>query len=403
MVLKMIYDAKFFDQVFERRGHDATKWDYPLFVKDNKDIVPMWVADMDFRTPDCIVDAMAKRLEHHAFGYFKIPQAYFDGIAKWQKERYGVDGVTADQVDYQNGVLGGVATALQAFTAPGEPILIHSPTYIGFTGTITNNGRKIVHSELYRDEEGVWRMDYEDMDKKIKENHIHVCIFCNPHNPCGRVWTREEIAKAMEVYKNNNCIVISDEIWADLVMNGNVQTPTQEVSEDAKMRTIALYAPSKTFNLAGLVGSYHVIFNKYLRERMDKVASLSHYNSINVMSMHALVGAYSETGREWVDELLEVLSSNVNYAYDYICKNFKGVKLAKPEGTYMLYLDCEEWCKEHNMSMDDLLKAGVAVGVIWQDGRPFNRPFAIRVNLAVPHSRVIDAMDRLDKYVFNAK
>ena len=121
------------------------------------------------------------------------------------------------------------------------------------------------------------------------------------------------------------------------------------------------------------------------------------------MSMHALVGAYSETGREWVDELLEVLSSNVNYAYDYICKNFKGVKLAKPEGTYMLYLDCEEWCKEHNMSMDDLLKAGVAVGVIWQDGRPFNRPFAIRVNLAVPHSRVIDAMDRLDKYVFNAK
>ena len=186
-------------------------------------------------------------------------------------------------------------------------------------------------------------------------------------------------------------------------MNGNVQTPTQEISEDAKMRTSALYAPSKTFNLAGLVGSYHVIFNKYLRERMDKVASLSHYNSINVMSLHALVGAYSETGREWVDELLEVLSSNVNYAYDYICKNFKGVKLAKPEGTYMLYLDCEEWCKEHNMSMDDLLKAGVAVGVIWQDGRPFNRPFAIRVNLAGPHSRVIDAMDRLDKYVFNAK
>ncbi len=116
----MIYDAKFFDQVFERRGHDATKWDYPLFVKDNKDIVPMWVADMDFRTPDCIVDAMAKRLEHHAFGYFKIPQAYFDGIAKWQKERYGVDGVTADQIDYQNGVLGGVSSFVEAYSLPGS-------------------------------------------------------------------------------------------------------------------------------------------------------------------------------------------------------------------------------------------------------------------------------------------
>ena len=160
-------------------------------------------------------------------------------------------------------------------------------------------------------------------------------------------------------------------------MNGNVQTPTQEVSEDAKMRTIAMYAPSKTFNLAGLVGSYHVIFNKYLRERMDKVASLSHYNSINVMSMHALVGAYSETGREWVDELLEVLSSNVNYAYDYICKNFKGVKLAKPEGTYMLYLDCEEWCKEHNMSMDDLLKA---IGGVLDNG-------ARRVTIHLPYDK----------------
>ena len=395
-----------FESIIDRTGKDSSAANViPIpgaTVKEGFSKIPMWVADMNFATAPTIPEAMIKRAEHPLYGYFPISDEYYDAIIKWHADRHHAT-VTKEAIGYENGVLGGVATALQAFTAPGEPILIHSPTYIGFTGTITNNGRKIVHSELYRDEEGVWRMDYEDMDKKIKENHIHVCIFCNPHNPCGRVWTREEIEKAMEVYKNNNCIVISDEIWADLVMNGNVQTPTQEISEDAKMRTIALYAPSKTFNLAGLVGSYHVIFNKYLRERMDKVASLSHYNSINVMSMHALVRAYRETGREWVAELLEVLSSNVNYAYGYICKNFKGVKLAKPEGTYMLYLDCEEWCKEHNMSMDDLLKAGVAVGVIWQDGRPFNRPFAIRVNLAVPHSRVIDAMDRLDKYVFNAK
>ena len=401
MVLKMIYDAKFFDQVFERRGHDATKWDYPLFVKDNKDIVPMWVADMDFRTPDCIVDAMAKRLEHHAFGYFKIPQAYFDGIAKWQKERYGVDGVTADQIDYQNGVLGGVSSFVEAYSLPGDWILLNDTCYTGFQSTIANRGRNIVYSPVKETADG-WALDIEDMEKKIIEKKPPIMIFCNPHNPTGHVWSKEEMIAVVELCDKYGMLICSDEIWADFQTGGHKHVPLHTCCPRAKEIVFSMYAPSKTFNLAGLVGSYHVIFNKYLRERMDKVASLSHYNSINVMSMHALVGAYSETGREWVDELLEVLSSNVNYAYDYICKNFKGVKLAKPEGTYMLYLDCEEWCKEHNMSMDDLLKAGVAVGVIWHDGRPFNRPFAIRVNLAVPHSRVIDAMDRLDKYVFNA-
>lgn len=402
MVLKMIYDAKFFDQVFERRGNDATKWDYPLFVKDNKDIVPMWVADMDFMTPDCIVNAMAKRLEHHAFGYFKIPQAYFDGIAKWQKERYGVDGVTADQVDYQNGVLGGVSSFVEAYSLPGDWILLNDTCYTGFQSTIANRGRNIVYSPVKETADG-WALDIEDMEKKIIEKKPPIMIFCNPHNPTGHVWSKEEMIAVVELCDKYGMLICSDEIWADFQTGGHKHVPLHTCCPRAKDIVFSMYAPSKTFNLAGLVGSYHVIFNKYLRERMDKVASLSHYNSINVMSMHALVGAYSETGREWVDELLEVLSSNVNYAYDYICKNFKGVKLAKPEGTYMLYLDCEEWCKEHNMSMDDLLKAGVAVGVIWQDGRPFNRPFAIRVNLAVPHSRVIDAMDRLDKYVFNAK
>lgn len=385
MVLKMIYDAKFFDEVFERRGHDATKWDYPLFVKDNKDIVPMWVADMDFRTPDCIVDAMAKRLEHHAFGYFKIPQAYFDGIAKWQKERYGVDGVTADQVDYQNGVLGGVSSFVEAYSLPGDWILLNDTCYTGFQSTIANRGRNIVYSPVKETADG-WALDIEDMEKKIIEKKPPIMIFCNPHNPTGHVWSKEEMIAVVELCDKYGMLICSDEIWADFQTGGHKHVPLHTCCPRAKEIVFSMYAPSKTFNLAGLVGSYHVIFNKYLRERMDKVASLSHYNSINVMSMHALVGAYSETGREWVDELLEVLSSNVNYAYDYICKNFKGVKLAKPEGTYMLYLDCEEWCKEHNMSMDDLLKAGVAVGVIWQDGRPstVHSPFVLTWQFRTP-------------------
>ena len=162
-----------------------------------------------------------------------------------------------------------------------------------------------------------------------------------------------------------------------------------------------MYAPSKTFNLAGLIGSYHIIYNKYLRDRVKKQSELSHYNSMNVLSMYALIGAYKPEGYEWTDELRTVITKNVNYAYDFITRNFKGVKLARPEGTYMLYLDCGEWCREHGMTMDELIKAGIAVGVVWQDGRPFNNPSAIRMNLAVPYSLVVEAFDRLDKHVFN--
>ena len=298
-------------------------------------------------------------------------------------------------------MLGCLASAAQAFTAPGEAVLLHSPTYIGFTRVLEANGRKIIHSPLVQDEHGVWRMDYEDMDRKIKENNIHFCVFCSPHNPCGRVWKKEEIQRAMEIYKDNQCIVVSDEIWSDIILDGHKHIPTQSVSEDAKNRTIAVYAPSKTFNLAGLIGSYHIIYNKYLRDRVIKQSELSHYNSMNVLSMYALIGAYKTEGYEWTDELRTVITKNVNYAYDFITRNFKGVKLAKPEGTYMLYLDCGEWCREHGMTMDELIKAGIAVGVVWQDGRPFNNPSAIRMNLAVPYSLVVEAFDRLDKHVFN--
>lgn len=396
-----------FESIIDRRGKDAIAVDaIPIpgaTVKEGYSRIPMWVADMNYATAPSIPAAIHKRVDHPLYGYFPVPKEYFDSIIKWQADRNDVTGLTAEHIGYENGVLGGVAAAMQAFTAPGEAVLLHSPTYIGFTGTFVNNGRKIVHSDLYQDEQGVWRMNYEDMDKKIKENNIHFAVFCSPHNPSGRVWTKEEISKAMEVYKNNDVIVVSDEIWSDLILKGHKHIPTQSVSEDAKMRTIGVYAPSKTFNLAGLIGSYHIIYSKYLRDRVRKQASLSHYNTANVLSVHALIGAYEQTGAEWVEELNEVLGSNVDYAYDFIKKNFKGVELAKPEGTYLLYLDCEKWVKEHNMTMDDLLKAGVAVGVIWQDGRPFHRPYAIRINLAVPHSMVVDAMDRLDKHVFNAK
>ena len=394
-----------FTSILDRKGHDALALDIipipDVEVAEGFSVIPMWVADMNFPTLPTILEEIRERLKHPHFGYFLLSDEYFDSIIGWHKDRFGVEGLSKEFIGYENGVLGCVSSALQAFTAPGEAVLLHSPTYIGFTGTMNNIGRKIVHSELIRDEQGIWRMNYDDMEQKIVENHIHCAIFCSPHNPTGRVWEREELEKALDIYRRHDCVVICDEIWSDIVLPGSKHIPLQSISEDAKNRTIAVYAPTKTFNLAGLVGSYHIIYNSYLRDRVKKVSDMSHYNMTNVLSVHALIGAYKREGREWVDELCRVLGRNVDYAYDYITHKFKGVSLSKPQGTYMLYMDCEEWCHEHGKTLDELLKSGVRVGVIWQDGRPFNRPYAVRMNLAVPHARVVDAMDRLDKYVFN--
>ena len=397
----MKYD---FTTIMDRVGKDSIAVDMIPYkdveIKEGFSRLPRWVADMNCATAPTITAAIIERTKHPAFGYFSLRDEYYQAIIDWQKERNGVEGLTKDAIGYENGVLGCVISTLNAFCSAGDKVLVHAPTYIGFTMSLENNGYDIVHSELKRDEQGVWRMDYEDMDRKLKENKIHAAIFCSPHNPTGRVWERWEIEKAMEIYKANDCIVISDEIWSDILLNGHKHTPTQSVSEDAAQRTVAVYAPSKTFNLAGLVGSYHIIYNSYIRDRVEKQSSLSHYNECNVLSMHALMGAYRKEGSQWVDELCETLSKNVNYAYDCICKKIPGVSLAKPEGTYMLYLDCEEWCKKHDKSLDDLLRAGYEVGVIWQDGRPFHRPYAIRMNLALPYSQVVEAFERLTRYVF---
>ena len=402
----MKYD---FTSILDRRGKDAIAVEmvgmpgspYPA-PREGFDVIPMWVADMNFPVVPTIQEAMIQRAKHPTFGYFMPTQEYFDAVIKWQETHNDVTGLTRDHIGYENGVLGGVASALNVLCSKGDKVLVHAPTYVGFTGTLTNNGYDIVHSQLVQDENGVWRMDFEDMEKKIVEQKIHAAIFCSPHNPTGRVWERWEVEKAMELFKKYDVMVVSDEIWSDIIRVGCKHVPTQSVSEDAKQRTVALYAPSKTFNLAGLVGSYHIIYNKWLKDRIDKESSLSHYNSMNVMSMHALIGAYKPEGYEWVEELNQVITGNVDYACDYIEKHFEGVSVSKPEGTYMLFIDCAKWCEAHGKDVGEVLAAGWDVGVVWQDGRAFHGKTHIRMNLALPLSRVQEAFRRLDKYVFNA-
>ena len=400
----MKYD---FTSILDRNGKDAIAVEHiPIpgaQVKEGFDRIPMWVADMNFPTAPTVVEAMMERVQHPAYGYFDPSEEYYASIIRWQEKRNGVTGLEPEHIGYENGVLGGVISALNVMCSKGDNVLLHSPTYIGFTMSLENNGYHIVHSPLIKDENGVWRMDFEDMEKKIVKNRIHAAVFCSPHNPCGRVWERWEIEKAMELYKKYDVFVISDEIWSDLILEGHKHIPTQSVSEDARNRTVAMYAPSKTFNLAGLVGSYHIIYNTWLRERVLKESSLSHYNAMNVLSMHALVGAYKPEGYKWLDELRQVLTGNVEFACRYIQDHFEGIEVSKPEGTYMLFLDCTKWCEKHGKTIDELQRAGVEVGVIWQDGRPFHGPCHIRMNLALPFSRVQEAFERLDRYVFHAK
>ena len=394
-----------FTTIYDRRGKDAMAVDavekIPTFQpNEGFDAIPMWVADMNFATAPSVNAEIAKRIEHPLYGYYMTPDEYYDAIIRWHETRNGVTGLEKEHIGYENGVLGGLMSALNAVCARGDKVLVHAPTYIGFTGSIENAGYHIVTSDLKQDRYGIWRMDFFDMEMKIKKNDIRAVVFCSPHNPTGRVWEREELEQFMDMAQRLNVAVISDEIWSDLTLRGYKHIPLQSVSEDARNRTIALYAPSKTFNLAGLIGSYHIIYNEALHKRVKKEASTCHYNSMNVLSMHALIGAYSDEGAQWVDELREVLTANVKYACKFIRKNFKGVNVQQPEGTYMLFLDCEGYCKRSGRSLDEVKKAGYEVGVVWQDGRPFHGPHHIRMNLALPTARVEEAMQRLKDYVF---
>ena len=402
----MKYD---FTSVLDRKGRDAVALDAlgasafaPGAPREGFDAIPMWVADMNFPTVPTVPETIRQRVEHPAYGYFRPRDEYYQAIIRWQERRHGVAGLKKRHVGYENGVLGGVVSALRVLCSRGDNVLIHSPTYVGFTGALESNGFHLVHSPLYLDGDGVWRMDFEDMDRKIAENHIHAAVFCSPHNPCGRVWERQELETAMELFRRHDVYVISDEIWSDIVLPGFRHVPLQSVSEDARQRTVAFYAPSKTFNLAGLTGAYHIVYNDWLRDRLKKESALSHYNEMNLLSMYALIGAYRDEGAEWLDELNQVLADNVDFACQYIRKRFDGVEVSRPQGTYMLFADCSGWCAAHGKTLRELEEALWDVGAAVQDGAMFHGPCHVRINLALPRSRVEEAFRRMDEYVFNA-
>lgn len=397
-----------FTSIIDRVGHDATavesvgikRWgNEPDAPKEGFDFIPMWVADMNFATCPAVTEAIIERTKHPLFGYYMTRPEYYEKIIDWQTRRHGHKGLKAEYVGYENGVHGFITSAVNVLSRPGDRILIHRPTYVGFAMDIEYQGRVPVYTDLVKDENGVYRMDYEDMDRKLRENNVHLAIFCSPHNPAGRVWERWELEKAMEVFERNECFVISDEIWADITYPGHEHIPTQMTNDWAREHVVAAYALSKTFNLAGMAGSYHIIYNKYLRDRIGAYSALTSYNEQNVLTMHALLGAYSQTGHEWVDELRGVLEKNCRTACDAL-NSIDGVKVTMPEGTYMLFVDLTDYCARTGRTHQEIMKAGWNVGVGWQNGNAFGGTCHIRMNVALPLTRVQEACDRLKKYVF---
>ena len=400
-----------FDEIIDRRNTNSENVEgwrpyifhcgpERVFPYKDEEFIRMWVADMEFAVAPEILQAITDRVDRRILGYTLVyDKGYYEALRAWCESRYGW-AFPKEQLTFSPGVIPALYQLTEDLVKPlNGKVLTMTPAYGFFLHACEYNGVELVTSPL-REENGRFSVDWEDLEAKAADPDVKLLMLCNPHNPTGRIWTEEELRRMAAIIEKHRLWVVSDEIHCDLIRTGLRHTPLGKIMPDYD-RLITCMSASKTFNLAGLIGSYHIIYNDWLRERILKESSLSHYNSMNLLSMYALIGAYKPEGYEWVDELKEVLSGNVNYACDYIEKHFEGVNVSKPEGTYMLFLDCTEWCKKHGKTITELQAAGIEVGVIWQDGVAFHGPCHIRMNLALPLSRVKEAFDRLDKYVFN--
>ena len=396
----MIYD---FTTFLNRTGHDALAYDglglegFPKKGKVEFSPISMWVADMNFVAFPDIIEGIEKRLSHPSFGYFLLPSEYYQRIAWWHYTKYNVKGLKQEHIVYANSVLGGLVATLDSLIAKGDAVLTHEPTYIGFLHAVKDAGYRIVTSPL-KLEDGIYQLDLADMENKIVTENIKVMILCNPHNPSGKAWTKDELKQIATLCKKYEVIIISDEIWADLDLNNDNHIPMQSVSSDAKQRTIALYGLTKTFNLASITGAYMVIYNVALRNLIKEKLDATCLNNPHILSVHALINAYTDAGMAWVKELNSVLADNVKLMTEFL-KQYPSLKFAIPQATYMFYVDASQYCNKHKISFDDLLNKGYEVGVVWQDGRPFGVNETIRINVASPTKVLIEALERLKKGV----
>lgn len=384
-----------FNIVVNRKNTNCLKYDFAVRRGRPENVLPLWVADMDFKVAPEITQAIEKRVAHGIFGYSEVKEEYFEAVSAWMEQKHGWH-VKEDWLVKTPGVVFALAMAVQAFTEPGDAVIIQQQVYYPFSEVIADNGRRIVDNTLELKEDGKYHINFEDFEQKVKENHVKLFLLCSPHNPVGRVWTKEELKKIAAICRKYDVIVVSDEIHEDFVFNGKHQV-FADLSEDAKNRTITCTAPSKTFNLAGLQVSNIWIANPKLREKFKKQIAAAGYSQLNTLGLTACEAAY-RYGGEWHAELLGYLKSNLNFLREFLQTRLPEVKLIEPEGTYLVWLDFGSLGLTEEQREELLTKkAGIWLdsgAIFGAAGEGFER-----INIACPRSILKDALERIERAV----
>ena len=386
----MKYD---FDRIINRENTNAIKWD-PVVLKEmfgSEDLLPLWVADMDFLCPQPVIDALTQRAQHGIFGYSAPASDYYDAIINWNKKRNNWE-IRKEWFVYTPGVVPALNFMLQTFSNPGDKVIIQNPVYYPFANSIRKNGRQPVFSQLLF-EDKKYKMDFEDIERKVKDPLVKLFILCSPHNPVGRVWTKEELIELGEICFDNDVLVISDEIHSDLILKGNKHTPFTGISDKFAENSIVCTAPSKTFNLAGLQLSNIFIPNDKLRQNFQQTMMRNSLTRPNAFAITATTAAYND-GEEWLEQLLEYLNETVLFIEDFIKKEMPEVGFIKPEGTYLAWLDfrgIEGDEKILEKIMHEKAKVALDEGYIFgKGGEGFER-----INFACPRSLVDKTLRRI--------
>ena len=380
-----------FDEIHDRRNTSSIKWDFGLERMGRDDLLPLWVADMDFKLPGEVIADIVKRAEQGIFGYTDPRESYLGPVKDWYKRRHGMD-VKSEEITVVPGVVYAIALAVRAYTNPGDAIIIQQPVYYPFASSILNNGRKLVNNQLvYKD--GRYEIDFEDFEKKIAENDVKMFIFCSPHNPVGRVWKKEEVMRLAEICKRHDVYVFADEIHSDFVFKGHKHTSFLTLPDEYKAKLIVGTSASKTFNLAGLQVSNIFIPNEETRKLFRKENGAAGYEQPNVLGMVATKSVYEKV-EQWLDELLEYLEGNVSFVRNFLKENLPQIRLIEPEGTYLVWLDFSEVTDDYK----ELERIIVDKAHLWLDaGIIFGRESALfeRINIACPRQIVVQAMEQL--------
>jgi len=379
-----------FDTILDRRNTGSLKWEYPARALGKPDVIPMWVADMDFAAPPAVVEAVQKRAAHGAYGYAWIPDSFWDSVAHWMAARHGWP-VRREWMILTPGVVPALSLCVTAFTRPGDKIVIQTPVYRPFTTAIENNGRRIARNPLLFDGE-TWRMDFEDLERKI-DRWTRLLILCSPHNPVGRVWNAGELGRLGDICREKDILVVSDEIHQDLVFRDHRHIPFASLDEDLAERTITLVAPSKTFNIAGFLTAVAVASNPRLRRRLDAEAERAGLVLANVFGTVALEAAYN-LGAEWLEALLQYLEDTIARTADFFRRRMPTIRFHEPEGTYLGLLDC----RALEMTQKDLDAFFLEKARVHFDaGTIFGSELEgwERINLACPRARVDEVLERI--------